>query len=591
MKYRYLGTQSFEEEDSNIFFGRKKDTEKLYQLIFLSQCVVLHGKSGMGKTSLLNASIIPKLEEEQEYRRKVGRFVTRFSSNERTEKIRFNHVKVRLQGYREGAISPLKKTISSIRKKFESLVQFSSFGDDSLWETHKHLQNNGFSHIILIFDQFEELFDYPKEEIEEFSNQLAELLYTQVPQYIRETLQELNEESELSDKEIEKWYTPFEVKIILSIRSDKLSLINRLSNKLPNILENCYELQALTEKQAEEAIVLPAELSDENKFKSPRFNYAPKALEKIIDFLSHHHKRRIESFQLQILCESIEQKVIDTEQRTVTSNMLSNIEDIFQNYYLNKIKMLADGDEDLFLKFRNLIEDEFIFEQEQRRIPLYEGQIFNYITKEQLNALANTRIIKVEKTVTEDYMYELSHDTLILPILKLKADRKNQNERKQEREKQEKELKLANEKAEKDRVEKEKARKQLKKTRILLSISGFALLTAIFFGFYAWQQTEEAVKEKNRAKENAKIAFQKEEEAKRERSKAEKALIKFRKEQDAKEKLQFNLFYERASSIIAVGGCPEDIIVSMREISASHSDSILLKTRMNQLLLNYDCNE
>ena len=61
--YRYPGTQSFQKTDSHIFFGRDDDCSALLRLIRLEQLVVLYGKSGLGKTSLLNAGILPKLVE------------------------------------------------------------------------------------------------------------------------------------------------------------------------------------------------------------------------------------------------------------------------------------------------------------------------------------------------------------------------------------------------------------------------------------------------------------------------------------------------------------------------------------------------
>ncbi len=61
MNYRYPGPQSFTEEDEQLFFGRNRETKALYDLIMVQPLVVLFAKSGMGKTSLLQAGIIPRL--------------------------------------------------------------------------------------------------------------------------------------------------------------------------------------------------------------------------------------------------------------------------------------------------------------------------------------------------------------------------------------------------------------------------------------------------------------------------------------------------------------------------------------------------
>ena len=63
-KFRYPGAKNFTTEQAHLFMGRDDDKEKLYQMIAARQIVVLYGKSGMGKSSLLNAGIIPLLDNE-----------------------------------------------------------------------------------------------------------------------------------------------------------------------------------------------------------------------------------------------------------------------------------------------------------------------------------------------------------------------------------------------------------------------------------------------------------------------------------------------------------------------------------------------
>ncbi|WP_027001199.1 leucine-rich repeat domain-containing protein [Hugenholtzia roseola] len=487
MRYRYPGTQPFSKDYAPLFFGRKEDAEKLYRSILLEKMVVLHSKSGMGKTSLLNAALVPKLEQQRQNK----------------EQGQWQQVQIRFGGYVEGATPPLENTIKTIQNTF-STISFSTFGTDSLWECHKHLQNNQVEKVILIFDQFEELFDYPEQEIEQFKKQIAELFYTTLPQHIRQTLQELDQEGELSDEELEKWYSPFQVKAVFAIRSDKLSLLNRLSDKIPNILTNCYELAALSREQAKEAIVLPASYQEsetpdsqsvaEQYFLAAPFSYTPEALQVMLDFLSNQGRERIESFQLQILCNSIEEKVIKEKIKVVTAEMLENLDNIFQNYYKHKIESITEGDTAAQNKLRILIEDKFIFEKEQRRVPLYQGQILSEISQELLKKLEQTRLIKVENSVAGTYMYELAHDTLVPPILKLKAERKVAEERAAYEVAQAQALREAREKAEQDRLKREKAKRQLRLVLVLLIISVGALFAALYAYYYAEKQKEEANK-------------------------------------------------------------------------------------------------
>lgn len=57
----YPGLRSFEEEDTEVFFGREKECEELLAKIHLWPCVVLFGSSGSGKSSLINAGLMPRL--------------------------------------------------------------------------------------------------------------------------------------------------------------------------------------------------------------------------------------------------------------------------------------------------------------------------------------------------------------------------------------------------------------------------------------------------------------------------------------------------------------------------------------------------
>lgn len=58
----YKGNDSYEIEDGSIFFGRTAEAEQIIAKILASRLTVLHAQSGAGKSSMLNARIIPGLE-------------------------------------------------------------------------------------------------------------------------------------------------------------------------------------------------------------------------------------------------------------------------------------------------------------------------------------------------------------------------------------------------------------------------------------------------------------------------------------------------------------------------------------------------
>lgn len=59
----YKGVDSFQVEDAALFFGRDLAAEDVVTRVLSTRCALLHARSGTGKTSLINARIIPQLEQ------------------------------------------------------------------------------------------------------------------------------------------------------------------------------------------------------------------------------------------------------------------------------------------------------------------------------------------------------------------------------------------------------------------------------------------------------------------------------------------------------------------------------------------------
>jgi GTPase SAR1 family protein len=221
---RYPGVKPFSENERHLFYGRSMDTKKLSQLIILEKLVLLYSKSGVGKSSLLNAAVLPLFDEDKHY----------------------NSVKIRFGARYDNSQSPLTSSLFKLpQTSSNDVLDKVGAGLDTLWLRMKSLQhNNGVTPktFILVFDQFEELFTYNKEEIKQFKKQLADLLYSKVPAYISKSItNRLKENPEfLSYEEIEYLYQQPDVKVVLSIRSDRISMLNTLTDYFPDILKNYY---------------------------------------------------------------------------------------------------------------------------------------------------------------------------------------------------------------------------------------------------------------------------------------------------------------------------------------------------------------
>ncbi len=417
--YRYPGTKPFETEDQQLFFGRDAEIAKLSQVITLERITVLFGKSGIGKTSLIKAGIIPKLEKEEE------------------------HVPVylRLGGYIDKGTDSLKNAFlknfprlnGGRPSKFERLIAPS----DSLLYHFKRIQfeKAGNLHFIVIFDQFEEFFTHPEEDAQEFLRELSEVMNVSLNQEMRRNLREVMQRNSrlFTEEELEVIYDPIKIRAVFAIRTDRLNLLNKLAGFFPDILRNNYELEALNNEQARLAIQEPG--MKDGGFLSPYMEFEEVALDYIIKFLSDDGRQNIESFQLQIICEYAEQKAIEfkeiflknqnrlLEKITLKKTELGDIRKVYENYYMNKIQSLPAEQQ---RTARVLLEEGLIFEKEERRIPLYEGQIFEDfdVSAGLLKSLVDLRLIRREK-YTSGFYYELSHDTFVRPILEAKQRRLN----------------------------------------------------------------------------------------------------------------------------------------------------------------------
>jgi len=63
----YVGPQPFERGQHAVFFGRVGELQQLRTMVLGNPVVLLYAASGAGKTSLLNAGLIPMLEKQDDF--------------------------------------------------------------------------------------------------------------------------------------------------------------------------------------------------------------------------------------------------------------------------------------------------------------------------------------------------------------------------------------------------------------------------------------------------------------------------------------------------------------------------------------------
>ncbi len=492
---RYPGIRPFTAEDVHLFKGRDEEIRDLFQLIVLNDIMVLFGKSGTGKSSLLNAGVCPLLGSRELH----------------PVFIRLNNTNLPPEEQVYELLHEKKYIGSDIPKGLTMWEYFKQFWYVDLGEVYSP---------VIVFDQFEELFTlYNPQQRKAFIEQFAEIVNGHVPDGLK---QKIKSSSPDLDPKID-WETPPKVKFLLSIRSDFLYLLDELSADIPAILRTRFQLQMLNKKNALEAITLPAAMA--GNYESPNFSYSDPALTEIIEELGKKEtdqlsgdlpesELEIEAFQLQLLCQHLENDIIakgHPENFTITPEFYGGkegIKTIIKEFYSGVISRIPPEYQDQVetLLAVNLIRN-------KRRIIMEESAIItdSNIPKAILDQLHDERMLRKEAR-TGNFYYEISHDTLVAPVLEKYAVIAQRLE-KEAALAREKELAEAKRKIE---IEKQKAAEQAKlreaaeaneqrakqRTRLAAGISFLAVLLA-GAAFLFWQNALDATLLAQTEKQNA----------------------------------------------------------------------------------------
>lgn len=221
----YKELQSYSESDKEFFFGRKIEIEELLVRIHKYNIVGLFGESGTGKTSLVNAGLIPSFKKEG--------FVT----------VSVRCLDEPIKRVREELLRTLKeKRVST--QLIEELAATDTF--PHLIIKLKSIVERENLNLIIIIDQFEELFTRAREaEREGLSKGIIESLLL----------------TSLKGK----------VYFLLSLREDYIGELWDWSHlyNLEDAWIHQYRIKRLTEEKAFEAIVQPLHrlgIKTDNKF-------------------------------------------------------------------------------------------------------------------------------------------------------------------------------------------------------------------------------------------------------------------------------------------------------------------------------------
>lgn len=214
----YKGLQPYTEADRAFFFGREREQEIIASNLYAAPLTVLYGASGVGKTSVLMAGVVPLL-------RKTPRLAVVTFRTWQSESFLF---------FLKAQIFEAVSRSAGKEIRIDTTLPL----DEFLLQHTRALRGP----LFVIFDQFEEYFLYQtsSEEEDNYEAALARAI----------NRREVN------------------VNFLFALREDGLSKLDRFKGRIPNLLGNTLRLEHLDREAAVSAIRKP--LAEYNRRLSSR---------------------------------------------------------------------------------------------------------------------------------------------------------------------------------------------------------------------------------------------------------------------------------------------------------------------------------
>ncbi len=384
----YVGPRSFRKDQREFFFGRDEEADELVSVITAHSAVLLYSQAGAGKTSLLNAKLIPKLEEEETFHvlppmRVQGQLPANLKIGRNTNIFVLNALI-------SAGVDMMPANMNMTFHQF--VAQCGQYTNEYGEPTP----------IVMVFDQFEELFtSYPGRwpDREDFFRQIGEAL-------------EGNPKKGLAANPL--------LRVIFCMREDYIAELDPYLPLLPEKLRTRFRLEHLREKKALTAITKPLEKTNRT--------YAPGVAEQLVRNLLRIPNQSmtgtqtmgiyVEPVQLQVVCQSL-WDALTPQENVITIKHLEKYGDVSEalsNFYERSIRSVAKDTGVKEEALRRWFGDTLIT-SEATRAPVNRGnETTGGMPNAAIDKLEAMRLIKGEWKGTNVRWYELAHDRFIEPI-------------------------------------------------------------------------------------------------------------------------------------------------------------------------------
>ena len=395
------GPEAFDEAAEYFFSGRDAESAELLRLVGQAPLTVLFSKSGLGKTSLVQAGLFPRLRKQN-----------------------ILPVYVRLD-VRDRSMPLIQQAAAALQAEIgkHGVDASAPAIGESLWE-HLHGRHvewwsgkNQPLTPLFVFDQFEEVFTLGAENadaIERLRLDLADLIENRIPATLAQRI-EAGASAEHLDLRGQRY------KVLLSFREDFLPEVEGWKGELPSLMRNRLRLLPMSADRALQVVSgnTPTGrthelVSDETAREIVRFVAAVqtgeekagrgKSTRKLVD--PPWEKLEIEPALLSLVCEGLNEKRKARAQATIDAALLKETgAAIIDDFYQRCVVDVPD-------KTRRFIEDALITEGGFRNsYPLQDALDQGALTEPLLRQLVDRRLLRIDHQLGADRV-ELIHDRL-----------------------------------------------------------------------------------------------------------------------------------------------------------------------------------
>lgn len=474
----WLGLESYKEGE--VLYGRDDDIRDLTQNVLNDKETLLYGKSGIGKSSILNAGVIPAS-------RRNGYVPVMVRLSHKDEHSYLRQIEEAIVRSTTPAVD-VHEVVACNDKSQESLYEF----------FHRNIFQTSDGErvkLLIIFDQFEEIFTLQSDESvkKRFFAELADLLNDIIPanlqkspatQVVQQTTVKSDDDFDTLFDDIDiggksdlfDYVTDNEVHLVFTIREDFLSEFEYYSASIPSLKQNRYGLRPINEEQAAQIIMrpLPGLINE---------SVAKLIIEKVTgrtDFeLDGVPEIEVDAAVLSLYLNRLYDAKIGDR---ITSELVEQKGgEIISDFYNDALSDISESSIEYL--------EEMLLNGQGRRdnITIFDAINDGGVTNEELDILCNKKKILRQFNYAGDLRIEYVHDILCPVVKNHKETRILLNQQEEERIKQEREKQelIRKQKEELERIEKENAR-QRKRNRYRMVIA-FSLLALATVSWLSWQ--------------------------------------------------------------------------------------------------------